>query len=165
MINCKTLNKWTDNRNTATNRSLKEEINTLLLSNSEKLSAMLCYKLLIRGTRTLSTFKCSFYKCISRLNAAHNLNDNIDFLIIHDNIYIMNQNLLYRISRKVSQVKHVLNLNLIACTTRYMTVILVDDFVYTRSNCSISEYRYIYHIFILLKIIYPYQLPSTPGTH
>ena len=46
--------------------------------------------------------RSSFYKGISRLDPAHNLNNNIYLRIVYDHFIIMNQNFLNRISRKIS---------------------------------------------------------------
>ena len=63
---------------------------------------MFGYQGLIGCAYTLSCLKSSFYKGISRLDPAHNLNDNIHFWIVYDHFIIMNQNFLNRISRKIS---------------------------------------------------------------
>ena len=63
---------------------------------------MFGYQGLVGCAYALSCQKCSFYKGISRLNSAHNLNDNIYFRIVYDHFIIMNQNFLNRISRKIS---------------------------------------------------------------
>ena len=63
---------------------------------------MLGYQSLIGCAYALSCLKRSFYKGISRLDPAHNLNNNIYLRIVYDHFIIMNQNFLDRISRKIS---------------------------------------------------------------
>lgn len=68
---------------------------------------MLCNQSLIGSADILSCQKCLLYKSISRLHTAHNLYYNIYFRITDDLFIIMDQNLLYRLSRKITKIQNI----------------------------------------------------------
>ena len=82
---------------------------------------MLRNKGFIGCNNTFAGFQASFYKGVGRLDPSHNLHHDPDLRIIDDRINIMDDLLLDRISRKVSDIEHIFNIDLISCP-------LVDEF-------------------------------------
>ena len=70
---------------------------------------------LIGSADTLSCFQRSSCEGIGRFQTAHNFHDDIHFRIVDDRLKIMNQDFLYRISREISQIQHIFDVDLIPC--------------------------------------------------
>ena len=102
LICCQWRIQCTNDRDTAAAACLKKEIDIFFFCDLHELGTMLGYQSLIGCAYALSCLKRSFYKGISRLDPAHNLNNNIYLRIVYNHFIIMNQNFLNRISRKIS---------------------------------------------------------------
>ena len=111
---------------------------------------MLCNQCLIGCDNTLSRLKAAFHKCICRFNASHHLNYDTDFRIINDHIHIMNDLLLDRITRKISEIEYIFDIDLIGCTLIDDIAVRIDYFHDSGTHGAVSHYCYIYHRFLLI---------------
>ena len=114
---------------------------------------MFCNKSLVRGTYTLPGLQRTLHKGICRFNASHNLNNDIYLRIIGNDLIIMNQNLLNRISREVSEVQYIFDIDLCAGPFINALMVCVDILNDTAAYCAVSLYCYIYHIFLPYKFL------------
>ena len=61
--------------------------------------------------------KCFLYECKSRFHTAHYFHYDIDFRVIYDLLIIMNQNFLYRLSRKLTKVQNIFYIEFLSGTS------------------------------------------------
>ena len=66
----------------------------------------------------------------------------------------MNQFFLNRISRKISEVQDIFDVDLITDSLIDPLPVCIDDLYDSRTYCTVSHYRYIYHVFLL----FPFSL-------
>ena len=92
---------------------------------------MLCHQFLIGGADTFSCLQTAFGKFIGRMQSAHNFCHNLYF-IIFDNIFkIMCQDIHDRITRKFSQVQHILYFQFLSYFLVDTYLVFFDNFIYT----------------------------------
>ena len=106
---------------------------------------MLCHKRFVGCRHALSRFQTPFYKCIRRFYSTHYFHYDLNFRIINDHINVMNYLFLYRISRKISQIKNIFDTDFISCSLIDNILIFFEHFYNSRTDCAISQYRYTYH--------------------
>ena len=88
---------------------------------------MFRHQFLVGGTHALSGFQRTLRKRIGRLQSAHHFHDNRHFRIIDDRLKIMNQDLLNRISRKISQIQHIFDVDLVSRFSVDTLMVSIDN--------------------------------------
>ena len=121
----------TDNRDPAAHTGLKEEIDVPLSRDGQKLRPVFCHKRFVGCSHTLARLKTALYKSVCRLDAAHDLYHDPDLRVVYDRLKIMDDLLLDRISREISQIQYIFYIDLIPCSLCDHTVVQVEDFHYT----------------------------------
>jgi hypothetical protein len=65
----------------------------------------------------------------------------------------MYEYLLDRVSREIAEIQNILDIDLISGFFVDTVMICVDDFHNTGTDCSVSQYSYINHLFLILTLI------------
>ena len=68
----------------------------------------------VRGCHAFARLQAAFYKGICRFNASHYLHNNLDLRVIDDNVDIMDDLLLDRISREIPEIKNIFDIDLVS---------------------------------------------------
>ena len=164
---CKRGSKRPYDRDSPADTRLKKVAAIMRLCELNQFRSILLHKLLVGGTHTLSTRQGTLCKLIRRMFAAHCLTDNRNLCVIDNRIYIMNQHFLNRIAVKFSQIKHVLDMNLIPQPASDDILILFQHLIHAASYCTISQYCYLCH-FLLTSCAFSLRITrhkSFPAEH
>ena len=102
MIGCQAGAQIPDDRNTAADARLKQEAHIILLRQLQQFRTVGRDHRLVGGDYTLSRFQAHADKLGRNADTAHRLTDDADLVIIHDLIDVVYDDLLNRISRKIT---------------------------------------------------------------
>ena len=92
----------------------------------------------IGSTYGFAALQRSLNECIRRIGSAHYFHYDLDLRIVGDHFVIMNNLFLYRISREISQVKYILDVDLFSCFFIDAFLVPVDHFHHTGSHCAVA---------------------------
>ena len=98
----------------------------------------------------LSRLKTGLHKGVRRIQAAHGLHHDLDFFIFSNCGKIADDFAFRRRARKIPQIQNVFHLNLLPHVCRDHILVLFQHLIDAGSYRSISHYRYLDHILLLL---------------
>src|SRR5699024_10260417 len=101
---------------------------------------------------TFARLEAALYKCICRLDPAHNLDNDLYIIVLNDRLEIMDDLFLYRISREILQIQYILNIQFISDPLIDPGPICIYYFYHSGTYRSITHNRYIDHKFLPLAI-------------
>ena len=107
------------------------------------------HKSLVGRHYVFSCLQASFYKGIGRLQSSHDLHYDINAFVIDNLFKIMHNQLLCRIPRKIPEIQNIFDPHLIPRTPVDLLLIHSKDFQYAGTDCPISKYRNMYHVYSL----------------
>ena len=142
---CQRIVQRTDDWNAASHTRLKQIITFIFMRDLDQFRSVRGYQFLVGGTDALAGKQRSLRKVISRLNTAHGFTDDLHLGVCQNLLYVMYYLICIRISRKISQIQNILNMNVLTGLFVNLCFILLDYLYDTASHRAISHYRYLNH--------------------
>ena len=99
---------------------------------------MLLHKFLIGRAHALPRVQSGLSELIGCTGSSHRLAHDIDLGIIHDRLNVMNNKSFILITREFSQIKDILNLNILFDPAGYECIIVLDHLENSASDCSVA---------------------------